>query len=103
MVFVMQFGLFRKKRGVSLLENHQEMASRYHLRQCRDFYLYELQNIEREIARLGGITQFQTLKQAGGSLGRFLYLFGRKEYLLEQIRIIEPQIGLNVYTRKEEN
>ena len=81
MVFVMQFGLFRKKRGVSLLENHQEMASRYHLRQCRDFYVYELQNIEREIARLGGITQFQTLKQAGGSLGSFsICLAGKSIY-----------------------
>ena len=103
MVYLVHFGLFWKKRGVSLLENHQEMASRYHLRQFRDLYVYELQNIEREIARLGGITKFQTLKQTGGNLGRFPYLFSRKEYLLDQIRIIEPQIGLNVYTRREEN
>ena len=27
MVFVMQFGLFWKKRGSSLVENHQEMAA----------------------------------------------------------------------------
>ena len=100
---MMQFRLFRKKWGVSLLENHQEMASRYHLRQFRDFYVYELLNIESKIARLGGITKFQTLKQTGGNLGRFPYLFSRREYLLDQIRIIEPQIGLNVYTRKEEN
>ena len=79
------------------------MASRYHLRQFRDFYVYELLNIEREIARLGGITRFQTLKQTGGDLVRFQYLFGRREFLLDQIRTIEPQIGLNVYTRREEN
>ena len=103
MVFLVHFGLFWKKRGVSLLENHQEMASQYHLRQFRDLYVYELQHIEREIARLGGITKFQTLKQKGGNLGRFPYLFNRRGYLLDQIRIIEPQIGLNVYTRKEEN
>ena len=65
MVFLVHFGLFWKKRGVSLLENHQEMASRYHLRQFRDLYVYDLQHIEREIARLGGITKFQTLKQTG--------------------------------------
>ena len=79
------------------------MASHYELRQFRDFYVYELQNIEREIARLGGITKFQTLKQTGGDLGRFPYLFSRREFLLDQIRNIEPQIGLNVYTRREEN
>ena len=79
------------------------MASRYHLRQFRDFYVYELQNIEREIARLGGITRFQTLKQTGGDLARFQYLFSRREFLLDQIRTIEPQIGLNVYTGREEN
>ena len=71
---MMHFRLFWKKRGVSLLENHQEMASHYELRQFRDFYVYELQNIEREIARLGGITKFQTLKQTGGDLGRFISL-----------------------------
>ena len=79
------------------------MASRYDLRQFRDFYVYELQNIEREIARLGGITRFQTLTQTGGDLARFQYLFSRREFLLDQIRTIEPQIGLNVYTRREEN
>ena len=79
------------------------MASCYHLRQFRDFYVYELQNIEKEIARLGGITRFQTLKQTGGNLVRFQYLFGRGEFLLDQIRTIEPQRGLNVYTRREEN
>ena len=79
------------------------MASRYDLRQFRDFYVYELQNIEREIARLGGITRFQTLKQTGRDLARFQYLFSRREFLLDQIRTIEPQIGLNVYTRREEN
>ena len=79
------------------------MASRYDLRQFRDFYVYELLNIEREIARLGGITRFQTSKQTGGDLARFQYLFSRREFLLDQIRTIEPQIGLNVYTRREEN
>ena len=103
MVFLMHFGLFRKKRHVSLVENHQEMASQYQLRQFRDLYVYELQHIEREIARLGGIIKFQQLKQTGGNLGRFPYLFSRREYLLDQIRMIEPQIGLNVYTRKEED
>ena len=92
-----------EKRGSSLLENHKDMASRYDLRQFRDFYVYELQNIEREIARLGGITRFQTLKQTGGDLARFQYLFSRREFLLDQIRTIEPQIGLNVYIRREEN
>ena len=79
------------------------MASRYHLRQFRDFYVYGLLNIEKEIARLGGITRFQTLKQTGWDLVRFQYLFGRREFLLDQIGTIEPQIGLNVYTRREEN
>ena len=120
--FVMQFGRFlsslltrylgwyfwcildiSEKRRSSLLENHKDMASHYHLRQFRDFYVYELLNIEKEIARLGGITRFQTLKQTGGNLVRFQYLFGRREFLFDQIRTIEPQIGLNVYTRREEN
>ena len=50
---------------------------------------------------LGGISQFQKIKETGGNLGRFQRLFERRKYLLDQIRIIEPQIGLNVYTKKE--
>ena len=106
MVFLMQFGLFRKKRGSSLFENHQEMAaqaSHWELRQMRDYFVYELQHIERQIVALGGITRFQQLKQTGGNLATFQRLFQRREYLLDQIRMIEPQIGLNVYMKKEED
>ena len=105
MVFVMQFGLFQKKRASSLVENHQEMAtqaSHWQLRQMRDYFVYELQHIECQIVALGGITKFQQLKQTGGNLATFQRLFQRREYLLDQIRMIEPQIGLNVYTKKEE-
>ena len=68
----------------------------------RDYFVYELQHIERQIVALGGITKFQQLKQTGGNVATFQRLFQRREYLLDQIRIIEPQIGLNVYTKKEE-
>ena len=106
MVFLMQFGLFRKKRGSSLFENHQEMAaqaSHWELRQMRDYFVYEIQHIERQIVALGGITRFQQLKQTGGNLATFQRLFQRREYLLDQIGMIEPQIGLNVYMKKEED
>ena len=78
-------------------------ASLYQLRQMRDYFVYEMLHIDCQIAALGGIIKFQQLKQTGGNLGRFPYMFSRREYLLEQIRMIEPQIGLNVYTRKEED
>ena len=55
-----------------------------------------------QIVALGGITKFQQLKQTGGNLATFQRLFQRREYLLDQIHMIEPQIGLNVYTKKEE-
>ena len=86
MVFLMQFGLFWKKRGVSLLENHQEMAtqaSHWQLRQMRDYFVYELQRIEGQIVALGGISNFQQLKQTGGNLATFQRLFQRREYLLD--------------------
>ena len=95
-----------EKRGSSLVENHQEMAaqaSHWELRQMRDYFVYELQHIERQTVALGGITRFQQLKQTGGQIATFQRLFGRKEYLLDQIRMIEPQIGLNVYTKKQED
>ena len=95
-----------EKQGSSLVENHQEMAtqaSHWELRQMRDYFVYELQHIERQIVAFGGITRFQQLKQTGGQIATFQRLFGRKEYLLDQIRMIEPQIGLNVYTKKQED
>ena len=103
---MMQFGLFQKKQSSSLVENHQNMAvqaSLWELRQMRDYFVYEMLNIDRQIATLGGIIKFEHLKQTDGNLGRFPYLFSRREYLLDQIRMIEPQIGLNLYTRKEED
>ena len=78
-------------------------ASQWQLRQMRDYFIYELQHIEHQIVALGGITKFQQLKQTGGNLATFQRLFQRREYLLDQIRMIEPQIGLNVYTKKEED
>ena len=103
---MMQFGLFRKKWGSSFVENHQEMAAQvsyWQLRQMRDYCVYELQRIECQIVALGGITKFQQLKQTGGNLVTFQRLFQRKEYLLDQIHMIEPRIGLNVYTKKDED
>ena len=77
-------------------------ASHWELRQMRDYFVYELEHIEGQIVALGGISQFQKIKETGGNLSRFQRLFERREYLLDQIRIIEPQIGLNVYTKKED-
>ena len=77
-------------------------ASHWQLRQMRDYFVYELEHIEGQIVALGGISQFQKIKETGGNLSRFHRLFERREYLLDQIRIIEPQIGLNVYTKKED-
>ena len=77
-------------------------ASYWQLRQMRDYFVYELEHIEGQIVALGGISQFQKIKETGGNLSRFQRLFERREYLLDQIRIIEPQIGLNVYTKKED-
>ena len=77
-------------------------ASHWQLRQMRDYFVYELEHIEGRIVALGGISQFQKIKETGGNLSRFQRLFERREYLLDQIRIIEPQIGLNVYTKKED-
>ena len=77
-------------------------ASHWELRQMRDYFVYELEHIEGQIVALGGISQFQKNKETGGNLSRFQRLFQRREYLLDQIRIIEPQIGLNVYTKKED-
>ena len=77
-------------------------ASHWQLRQMRDYFVYELEHIEGQIVALGGILQFQKIKETGGNLSRFQRLFERREYLLDQIRIIEPQIGLNVYTKKED-
>ena len=77
-------------------------ASHWQLRQMRDYFVYELEHIEGQIVALGGISQIQKLKETGGNLGRFQRLFERREYLLDQIQIIEPQIGLNVYTKKED-
>ena len=97
MVFLMQFGLFRKKRGVSLIENHQEMASHYYLRQTRDLLVYELHHLDREIARLGGFTRYH-LKAIGGNVRQLEPLIQRRAIVLTEIRRIEPLIGLNVYT-----
>ena len=77
-------------------------ASHWQLRQMRDYFVYELEHIEGQIVALGGISQFQKIKETGGNLSRFQRLFERREYLLDQIRIIEPQIGLNVYMKKED-
>ena len=77
-------------------------ASNWELRQMRDYFVYELEHIEGQIVALGGISQFQKIKETGGNLSRFQRLFERREYLLDQIRIIEPQIGLNVYMKKED-
>ena len=77
-------------------------ASHWQLQQMRDYFVYELEHIEGQIVALGGISQFQKIKETGGNLSRFQRLFERREYLLDQIRIIEPQIGLNVYTKKED-
>ena len=77
-------------------------ASHWQLRQMRDYFVYELEHIEGQIVALGGISQVQKIKETGGNLSRFQRLFERREYLLDQIRIIEPQIGLNVYTKKED-
>ena len=77
-------------------------ASHWQLRQMRDYFVYELEHIEGQIVALGGISQFQKIKETGGNLSRFQRLFERREYLLDQIRIIEPQIGLNVYKKKED-
>ena len=77
-------------------------ASHWQLRQMRDYFVYELEHIEGQIVALGGISQFQKIKETGGNLSRFQRIFERREYLLDQIRIIEPQIGLNVYTKKED-
>ena len=77
-------------------------ASHWQLRQMRDYFVYELEHIEGQIVALGGISQFQKIKETGGNLSRFQRLFERREYLLDQIRIIEPQIGLNMYTKKED-
>ena len=77
-------------------------ASHWQLRQMRDYFVYELEHIEGQIVALGGISQFQKIKETGVNLSRFQRLFERREYLLDQIRIIEPQIGLNVYTKKED-
>ena len=77
-------------------------ASHWQLRQMRDYFVYELEHIEGQIVALGGISQFQKIKETGGNLSRFQRLFERREYLLDQIRIIEPKIGLNVYTKKED-
>ena len=68
----------------------------------RDYFVYELEHIEGQIVALGGISQFQKIKETGGNLSRFQRLFERREYLLDQIRIIEPQIGLNVCMKKED-
>ena len=78
-------------------------ASHWQLRQMRDYFVYQLEDTERQIVALGGITRFQHLKQTGGQLATFQRLFDKKEYLLDQIRMIEPQIGLNVYTKKQED
>ena len=77
-------------------------ASHWQLRQMRDYFVYELEHIEGQIVALGGISHFQKIKETGGNLSRFQSLFERREYLLDQIRIIEPQIGLNVYMKKED-
>ena len=77
-------------------------ASHWQLRQMRDYFVYELEHIEGQIVALGGISQFQKIKETGGNLSRFQRLFEKREYLLDQITIIEPQIGLNVYTKKED-
>ena len=98
MVFLMQFRLFRKKQGVSLIENHQEMASRYYLRQLRDLLVYELHHLDREIGRLGGFMRYYHLKAIGGNVRQLEPLIQRRAIVLTEIRRIEPQIGLNVYT-----
>ena len=95
---MMQFGLFWKKWGVSLIENHQEMASHYHLRQTRDLLVYELHHLDREIGRLGGFMRYYHLKAIGGNVSQLEPLIQRRAIVLTEIRRIEPLIGLNVYT-----
>ena len=41
----------------------------------REYFVYEMLHIETHIAALGGIVRFQQLKESGGSLGKFPYLF----------------------------
>ena len=98
MVFLVHFGLFSKKRGSSLVENHQEMASQYQLRQFRDLYVYELQHLDRKIARLGGFLKYNQLKATGGNTSQLEPLIERRYIVLDQVRKIEPKLGLNVYT-----
>ena len=59
-------------------------ASHWQLRQMRDYFVYELEHIEGQIVALGGISQFQKIKETGGNLSRFQRLFERREYLLDQ-------------------
>ena len=94
----MQFRLFWKKWGVSLIENHQEMASHYYLRQIRDLLVYKLHHLDGEIGRLGGFMRYYHLKAIGGNVRQLEPLIQRRAIVLTEIRRIEPQIGLNVYT-----
>ena len=73
------------------------MASRYYLRQIRDLLVYELHHLDREIGRLG-FTRYYHLKAIGGNVRQLEPLIQRRAIVLTEIRRIEPQIGLNVYT-----
>ena len=88
------------------------MNERYIARQQRDFYHYNFQQVEGEIADLGGKYRYSQLCQLQGGrtgntfhqrvqaaeLRQFEDLFDRRDSLLAELHRLEALLGLNVYT-----
>ena len=95
-----------EKWGSSLFEKPPEMAGNinyFYLRQQRDLYHYEFQQIEAQLNRLGGRIAYVNAQLTGGAnLVRSQRLLERRYYLLQRLKAVEPLLGLNVYAHVDE-
>ena len=105
MVFLMHFGFFGKA-GIQSIRKPPEMAGNinyFYLRQQRDLYHYEFQQIEAQLNRLGGRIAYVNAQLTGGAnLVRLQRLLERRYYLLQRLKEVEPLLGLNVYAHVDE-
>ena len=98
--FVTNFGYFGNA-AVQSIEKPHEMAGNinyYYLRQQRDLYHIEYQQIQPQIERLGGRIAYMNAQLTGGAnLVRLQRLLERRYYLLSRLQAVEPLLGLSVY------
>ena len=100
----MHFGYF-EKAGIQSIRKPPEMAGNinyFYLRQQRDLYHYEFQQIEAQLNRLGGRIAYVNAQLTGGANSVRLQRLLERRYLLQTLKAVEPLLGLNVYAHVDE-